>query len=159
MNYFFDTEFIEYPGHIDLISIGMVSEDGRELYHISNEFDPSKANDWVKEHVFPKLPPVDKHISRNRIKEKILTFIGDDRDPHFWAYFADYDWVVFCQLFGTMSDLPKGWPMFCMDLKQVMVTSRYHGKLPLEPKNAHNALVDAKWLKNAYDVVIGKEDS
>ncbi len=36
----------------------------------------------------------------------------------FYAYYADYDWVLFCSLFGTMMDLPKGFPMFCIDLKQ-----------------------------------------
>src|SRR5690349_17532726 len=32
MRYFLDTEFIERPGTIDLISIGIVSEDRREFY-------------------------------------------------------------------------------------------------------------------------------
>ena len=38
--------------------------------------------------------------------------------PEFYAYYADYDWVVFCWLFGKMIDLPKGFPMYCRDLKQ-----------------------------------------
>src|SRR5207302_7953785 len=52
-----DTEFIESgPEHpIDLISIGIVCEDGREYYGQSVEFEPKKASDWVKEHVFPHL--------------------------------------------------------------------------------------------------------
>lgn len=37
---------------------------------------------------------------------------------NFYAYYADYDWVVFCWLFGRMIDLPKGFPMYCIDLKQ-----------------------------------------
>jgi hypothetical protein len=41
-------------------------------------------------------------------------------NPEFYAYYADYDWVVFCQLFGTMMDLPKGFPMYCIDLKQTL---------------------------------------
>lgn len=38
----------------------------------------------------------------------------------FHAYYADYDWVVFCWLFGRMIDLPKGFPMYCVDIKQIM---------------------------------------
>jgi hypothetical protein len=38
--------------------------------------------------------------------------------PEFYAYYADYDWVLFCSLFGRMIDLPKGFPMYCIDLKQ-----------------------------------------
>ncbi len=40
--------------------------------------------------------------------------------PEFYAYFADYDWVVFAWLFGTMMDLPNGFPNYCKDLKQML---------------------------------------
>lgn len=52
MNYFIDTEFLEGPqktlfGHtkptIDLISIGIVCEDGREYYSISKDFNLKEA--------------------------------------------------------------------------------------------------------------------
>lgn len=38
----------------------------------------------------------------------------------FYAYYGDYDWVGFCWLFGKMIDLPKGFPMYCIDLKQML---------------------------------------
>lgn len=43
-----------------------------------------------------------------------------DEEVEFYAYYADYDWVVFCWLFGRMIDLPKGFPMYCRDLKQML---------------------------------------
>ena len=49
MKYFLDTEFIEDGKTIDLISIGIVAEDGREYYAINSECDFPKANDWIKE--------------------------------------------------------------------------------------------------------------
>src|SRR5688572_23767985 len=39
----------------------------------------------------------------------------------FWAYYCNYDWVVFCWIFGKMMDLPAGFPMFCHDLKVLMI--------------------------------------
>lgn len=39
MKYFFDTEFIEDGRTIDLVSIGIVCEDGREYYAVSAEAD------------------------------------------------------------------------------------------------------------------------
>lgn len=39
MKYFFDTEFHEDGRTIDLISIGIVAEDGREYYAINRECD------------------------------------------------------------------------------------------------------------------------
>lgn len=44
MKYFLDTEFIEAPNHLDLISIGIVAEDGRELYGERSAVDWSKAS-------------------------------------------------------------------------------------------------------------------
>ena len=84
MKYYLDTEFIEYPCTIDLISIGIVSEDNRRLYLISNEFDESKASDWVKTNVIAKLEG--PRISRAEIKDKILKFVGTSK-PEFWGYY------------------------------------------------------------------------
>ena len=42
MKYWIDTEFIERPCTIDLISAGLVAEDGREFYAESSEVDWSK---------------------------------------------------------------------------------------------------------------------
>lgn len=64
MKYFYDTEFIEDGKTIDLISIGIVAEDGRELYMQSTEFDPAKASYWVKKNVLASLV-VCEHLSGN----------------------------------------------------------------------------------------------
>lgn len=45
MRYFYDTEFIEDGHTIDLISIGVVAEDGRSYYAISKAFNPKKAGE------------------------------------------------------------------------------------------------------------------
>ncbi|MEO0869841.1 MAG: hypothetical protein AAFY17_15665, partial [Cyanobacteria bacterium J06642_11] len=57
MRYYLDTEFIEDGHTIDLISIGLVAEDGREYYALNVDCDWSKANNWVKQHVLGSLPP------------------------------------------------------------------------------------------------------
>ena len=49
MRYWFDTEFIEDGKTIDLLSIGIVSDDGRAYYATSAEADRSKASPWVRE--------------------------------------------------------------------------------------------------------------
>jgi hypothetical protein len=53
--------------------------------------------------------------------------------PEFYGYYCDYDWVVFCWIFGKMNNLPKGFPMYCRDLKQTLdeVTDKndwYYGR-------------------------------
>lgn len=57
MRYFYDSEFIEDGRTIDLISLGVVAEDGREFYAVSNEWDAGKANEWVRQNVLAHLPP------------------------------------------------------------------------------------------------------
>ena len=44
--YFYDCEFIEDGRTIELVSIGVVDETGREFYAVSTEFDPSRAGPW-----------------------------------------------------------------------------------------------------------------
>lgn len=69
--------------------------------------------------------------------------------PEFYGYYADYDWVLFCSLFGRMIDLPAGFPMYCRDLKQEMdrlgLDKEWKDKYCPEPENEHNALADARW--------------
>jgi len=55
MKYFIDTEFIERPGSIQLISLGIVSEKGESFYAENTNFDERDANDWVKTNVLSKL--------------------------------------------------------------------------------------------------------
>lgn len=159
MKYYIDTEFIEYPHTIDLISIGIKCEDGRKFYAISTDFDSSKASDWVKENVIAKLEDpekCDRWMPYVQIKAEILNFIGDDK-PEFWGYYADYDWVVFCWIFGSMIDLPDGWPMYCRDLKQLMDIGRADRKdgIP-DPEGEHNALVDAIWNEELHKYLIAE---
>lgn len=160
MRYWFDTEFIERsPEHpIRLLSIGIVAEDGRELYcEVGNASDLVRhdfalyRDSWLVDNVLPHLGS--HGMTRDEIKQRILAFIGDDK-PEFWAYFADYDWVVLCQIFGRMIDLPKGWPMHCLDLKQEMKSRGVkREQLPEQGSAEHSALNDARWTRDAWMAV------
>lgn len=278
MKYFFDTEFHEYHKQpkmgffeigkpiptIDLISIGIVCEDGREYYAISKDFDIADAWNSYQESVAEVTELVSsngneviqfKFESSDIIKWKLLykgfktNYVKDDvlktywlrknvlesiemdlfklhckanvghkgiegrgnykafkwmldtygktnkqiakeikefvlykdpiKDIEFYAYYADYDWVVFAQLFGKMIDLPKGFPFYCRDLNQTLdekaaiendrhqvntirdlyfgTTSNdmikfwknHHPKYPKQT-NEHNALDDARWNFELY---------
>ncbi len=144
----FDTEFIENGSTIDLISIGLLREDGHYLYAENSECDRSKASQWVQDNVFPHLQGGVALMTRAEIAGAVRRFAGER--PEFWAYYADYDWVALCQLYGTMMDLPKGWPMFCLDIKQVAYLAG-DPRLPEAGKGEHDAMADARWNKRAWD--------
>lgn len=213
MKYFLDTEFLEGRQRyrksfidalfstkkfteptIDLISIGIVSEDGRQYYAVSKDFNLNEAWNryqlegfdkqknllskprkvyWIRDNV---LLPIYKEFisgdlrnhldfsystmkwilktygkSNSQIAEEVKSFcegytnkcmgrtlgfkesnlpsiekeygelVYETRsNPEFYGYYSDYDWVAFCWLFGKMNDLPKTFPMYCKDLKQML---------------------------------------
>lgn len=165
MKYFLDTEFIEgfhkplfgkKRHFIDLISIGIVAEDGRQYYAVSKEFNPKDADSWVTKNVLEPLRvelrnkmPIDFQYqydcslpkllklygkTNSQIATEIVDFVNPqcmqelkqglwpdmgevslhnpnpigNAQPEFYGYYADYDWVLFCSLFGRMIDLPNG---------------------------------------------------
>ena len=152
MRYFIDTEFSERGAHkpIDLISIALVAEDGREFYAVSSEFSIADCNPWVTENVLPHLGNYAPE-PLSAIVHRLKMFVQEGGvKPSFWGYYSDYDWVVFCQMFGTMLDLPEGFPMYCLDLKQWCVRLG-NPKLPKQDSTEHNALHDARWNKTVWD--------
>jgi hypothetical protein len=142
----FDTEFIEDGKTIELLSIGMVREDGRTLYIEPSETDRSKACEWVRSNVLPHLEG--PTATRAEIAKSIVEFVGPT--PTFWAYYADYDWIALCQLYGRMIDLPKGWPMYCRDFKQ-WLDENGNPNMDAHRGIEHNALDDALHLKRNFE--------
>ena len=213
MKYFYDTEFLEGTQKkwiggktkptIDIISIGIVCEDGREYYAVNKDFNLKEAWNrydekpnmdykpnfgggsdghynpqfireyWLRDNVlkpiwkeliekerkyylemFKRINVWTKYIdddyykftykefkrliknygkTNKQIAKEVKHFVAnrpieankeqwildyDTKDVSFYGYYSDYDWVVFCWLFGKMIDLPNGFPMYCIDLKQ-----------------------------------------
>lgn len=176
MRYWLDTEFIEAGRDrpLQLISIGIVAEDGREFYaetRLGVDYYAGNCNEWVQENVLPHLqlqqserrgylfqtpPAVGPQLiigHPDEIGDAIVMFVVGDEDPRFYAWYADYDWVVFCQLFGTMMDLPHGFPMYCRDVKQLADLLGF-GELPSLPdQTEHHALDDARDCRVKWDFI------
>lgn len=268
MKYFYDTEFLEgtqkkrwwnigkQKPTIDLISIGIVCEDGREYYAISKDFNLKEAWNrydekiqhfsedmrnqfpngrkykeyWIRENVLKpifqellysghkkaKLPlpkSSEKQFTYKNLKKLIQGFgksniqiakelkhfiyekedvlynkqeldfnsVGDVKSKiQLYGYYSAYDHVALSWIFGKMIDLPKGFPMYTRDLKQMFdekqesrtknisffketdLYDKYkENKIifpenlkehPQYPKqeNEHNALSDAIFVKNLY---------
>lgn len=58
MKYFYDTEFLEDGKTIELISIGIACEDGREYYAVSSDLPMERIckDDWLLRNVMTSLP-------------------------------------------------------------------------------------------------------
>lgn len=149
-----------------------------------------KTNKEISEEIISFTEPVDRFYSLDGDKRfthgsvavgnfesedilsKSLKFHYPASKPEFYAYFADYDWVVFCWIFGKMMDLPKGFPMYCRDLKQILDekansyddrfmngNENFETKLSFiknkdnypKQENEHSAIHDARWNKKLHE--------
>lgn len=157
--YIYDCEFIEDGRRIDLISIGVVCDDGREFYAISTEFDEREAGEFVRKHVLDKLPsPSDKAwMSRAAITQRLEEFFNAGEGPvELWAWMAAYDHVALCGLWGAMPALPHNIPRFTRDIRQEWERV---GKptQPPRPENLHHALEDARWARDIMVMLDSRE--
>jgi hypothetical protein len=163
MNIYIDAEFWEDgPSEpIRLISLGLVSQAGGEMYLISEDFDWEACDStWLKTNVAPMLHLTDAVVAplanmANLVFKWVVRETGGKK-PAFWGYYSDYDWVVFCQIFGRMVDLPELFPKYCLDLKQLAL-ARGNPELPKQGSLEHNALHDARWNKQAHDFLLSRK--
>ena len=153
----YDTEFLEDGKTIELISIGMVREDGAEYYAVAEDapWDRILQHQWLCENVLPSLPGVGAgwywHIDtthkavkpKAKIAEEVAAFLLEKGKPELWAWYGAYDHVALCQLWGRMIDLPEGVPMWTNDIRQE-AHRLGNPRLPEQPAGAHNALMDAR---------------
>lgn len=179
--YFYDCEFHEDGTIIDLISIGIVADDGREYQAVNRDADWGriKRHPWLMANVVPYLPPVaqgyafDGRVtgrtptdfyghslvkSASEIAEGVEAFIGatgaDRADHELWGYYPAYDHVVLCQLWGTMMALPGCVPMRTRDIMDLADTPELRGvdlSSVVPQQNEHHALADARWNRDVYN--------
>lgn len=176
MRYFFDTEFIEHATGIQLVSIGIVCETGESFYAESCSFDERLADEWVQNNVLSKLryykntpigskwSPVTSQVHvfgpEAFIRDELLQWLNVEKDgyPEFYAYYAAYDWVIFARIFGRLIEKPEHFPMWVIDLKQMMwergLSKEWKQQNISDPQGEHDALVDAKWNKELYELII-----
>jgi 3'-5' exoribonuclease-like protein len=179
MKVYYDCEFLEDGKTIELISIGMVTDDGREYYAVNLDapWRRIKKHEWLMANVVPYLPRGfgearqhwPKHqlvdINDERVKARRVIaaevsrfLLGDDPhdvpDLQLWAWYGAYDHVALCQLWGRMIDLPRGIPMWTNDLRQE-VQRLGDPRMPEQESGAHNALADARHVKAMAEHLAG----
>ncbi len=144
--YFYDCEFIEDGHTIELVSIGVIAEDGREFYAVSTDFDPERAGPWVRRNVLGKLPsPSDSSWrSRRQIRDDLFAFFtGPGLPVELWAWYAAYDHVVLGQLWGAMPAMPNEIPRLTREIRQHWELAGCP-PIPDPGSDRHHALADAR---------------
>lgn len=176
MRFFYDTEFIDDGSTIDLISIGITSDDGREYYAVNANIYTRKLhqNPWLTQNVWPHLPQIpghghsscmEGHLDLNhpdvrpkaQIAREVESFIMNGRvdpdrsDTELWADYAAYDHVVLAQLWGPMINLPKGIPMFTNGIQQELRKHPAPDTAPKQAEGEHHAIADARHVRALWE--------
>ncbi len=151
---FFDTEFTDFTD-MDLISIGIVSQDLHEFYAENSEYNKAWCNDFVKSEVLTKLQGGECAMPYGQLKENLQIWISDLLEEYSSVLFIfDYsgDWFLLGDLLfdypqkdkvkGQKDELEAGIELYFMH----------------DRSNEHHALYDAKALFNGFKVkYAGKE--
>lgn len=175
MRHWFDTEFIELGYHhpCHMVSVGIVAEDGREYYAVNQEAPFSLGDQWLRENVYdnkiflpgtrtPMEPSEFKPV--HVIRQEIIDFVGGE-ESEWWANHNDWDWYLLAKVVAedptskessTFARLPKGWPTYCMDLKQLSKMMNFPKEMepPEEEATKHHALHDARWDRLLYEKLV-----
>jgi hypothetical protein len=142
MKIFIDTEFTD-PIDIDLISIGLVAEDGREFYGERDDFDDRLANTFVRAFVLPLLRSDGALVvNKSALRDAVGTWLSqfDDGSRVSICFDNVVDWAMLADLFDKT---PPVW-LRARNVREYIdwpMRQRYFEKTRLPE---HHALHDAR---------------
>lgn len=144
---YFDTEFEGLYKDAKLISIGLVADDGRELYCELADIDVTKQNEWIVDNVLANTALYSNQVGDYKSIADFInnkcSFVEDITDPsnYFCGYkqevadkiknwlsvydevqlvsdVSHYDMVQFIDLFEEAFKLPDNICAYCHDINQ-----------------------------------------
>lgn len=178
--YFYDCEFLEDGSTINLVSIGIVCDDGRQYYAVNSEADWKRIekDDWLMTNVIPHLPlrpgkkpykfenrswiwgldmssPLikPKWVIANEVREFLLTEAGNGSEKHLMPELWAY--------YGAYDHvaLARLWGKMINLPKGIpmwthdlmtLIEAHPNTKLPAHV-GEHDALADARWNMAAHE--------
>ena len=163
MTVFFDTEFTGLTSDPRLLSIGMVADDGQELYiELTDGWTEAMCSPWTRQHVLPMLGEGEQLARREagrRIGDWLASFsvlptlLGD----------TDWDTTLLTQLLEE-SKLPKGsYKVELLAFSSKEQAKSFEGAkqqyFKLKQAVPHHALTDAHAFRAAWGNVFGQRTS
>ena len=181
MRVYLDTEFEGLWKTAKLISLGLVSEDGKEIYIEFNDIDIDNQDEWIKQNVLintvyygnkgiNNITESENYFicNKEKAKEILIEWFKQFIEVQIVSDVCHYDFVQFIDIFGTAFDLPKNICASCHDINQDIAKYYYITESKafeisrediLEQNNIfiegekHNSLYDAKVIKEIYKIL------
>lgn len=159
---FFDTEFTGLHAGTTLISIGCISETGEEFYAEANDYAVDQVNDWLRQNVVAHLGTDGFQGTRAEIAVELtkwLERVASGGQVEMWSDVLAYDWMLFCELWGGATNLPKCVYYIPFDLGTLLKVAGIDPDISREDfadmktgALKHNALWDARVIRECVAV-------
>ncbi len=180
MKIFFDTEFTGLHKDTTIVSIGMVTEDGKQFYAEFTDYDSKQCDDWIKANVLEHTlqrnwkKRESSYVENYHLGTKVdigktlENWLAQFDQVEFISDVCHYDMVLLIDLFGTAFQFPGQCSPSCYDINQDI--ARYYKISQKEAFNKsreeileenkieikgdkHNSLYDAKVIKELYYIL------
>jgi hypothetical protein len=172
---FFDTEFTGLHKNTTLISIGLISENGKQFYAEFNDYDSNQVDEWLKKNVISNLILNKEDVGRfgdenvwlvkgnkSDIAYNLKEWINQFDQIEMWSDCLSYDWVLFNDIFGNAFDLPKKIYYIPFDICTLFNIKGIDPDISREKfceikeeslLKKHNSLWDAKIIKKCFEML------
>jgi len=150
MKVFFDTKFTGLHQNTTLISIGLVSENGRTFYAEFTDFDKKQVKEWIQENVIKNLQfrepiegqdpyysavrapdnPIGNDLfdsydvrmqgTSGQVAQELERWLSQFDQVEMWGDCLAYNWVLFCQLWGGAFWIPENVYYIPFDIATLM---------------------------------------
>lgn len=164
---FLDTEFTGLQLPTSLISIGLVDENGNTFYAEFTDYNKEQVNDWINDNVISNLS-IDKNSydysnyrirgSQKQVKHALKDWLSQYDKVIIISDCLAYDWVLFCNIFGTSFNIPKNIYYIPFDICTLFLAAGIDPDISREEfadeqssGNKHNSLFDAIVIKKCYE--------
>ena len=145
MRLFLDCEFTQLSPAAKLISLALVSENGREFYvELQDTWQPGDCSDFVKDIVLPQLWGDEYAMPIIEARKALLRFLAIyDEELEVVTDAPMYDWELFCELAYDNGRWPRNVRNYPTDAT-TLSTAKDGAALP------HHALLDARIIAGMF---------
>lgn len=156
---FLDTEWADAAG-AELVSLALVSEDGRHHFYAECAELPAAPTPFVAETVYPRLVRGQAALDAAKLQEELRTFLGTFASAYVLADYPNDIRLLRAVLTGGGTDSRPMPSMVTtvMDKKgstAAWVEAWFRARPDLAARR-HNAMVDAQALRMAWRVATGR---
>lgn len=139
-----------------LISFACVGADGREFYWADHDvvsYDALRGT-WAQANVIPNLAILD-HVptwgGEAELRAGLEALFADQPDDSVETagWYSSYDFYLLCRAFGGLLHLPRPFARWHRDL--ATCAPRRRSKHEVANACEHNALADARWVRDLHD--------